>query len=206
MMPVFRGGLYQAPQGCEVDFFFIFELTGCGFKRFCTSAVKEKLFIGNGNGMLQMGGQEYPYQQGDIFNLENTGEKIIVDTSVDSVLIRVGGHWSDPSGDCGVFELDNSEKSENIGDPVDYPRTTNFDNHYHDCDEYWIIFKGDALAVSENKFYHLRKGDCLFTAQGSHHDLPQIFEKIHGVYLETSLKGLKRKGHLWSRTHGPAES
>ena len=39
------------------------------------------------------------------------------------------------------------EDPRDSGDPVDYPKTTGFDNHYHDCDEYWIIYEGSGVAV-----------------------------------------------------------
>jgi mannose-6-phosphate isomerase-like protein (cupin superfamily) len=26
-----------------------------------------------------------------------------------------------------------------------------FDNHYHDCNEYWLVFSGKALVMSEDK-------------------------------------------------------
>jgi mannose-6-phosphate isomerase-like protein (cupin superfamily) len=90
----------------------------------------------------------------------------------------------------------------NIGDPVDYPRTNDFDNHYHDFDEFWIILKGSGLAVSEGVKYKFTGGDIIATRMGDHHDLSEVHEDIHGIYFETSLKGQKRLGHLWEHTHG----
>jgi mannose-6-phosphate isomerase-like protein (cupin superfamily) len=101
--------------------------------------------------------------------------------------------------------MTNCENPHNAGDPVDYPRRTEFDNHYHDCDEYWVIVEGRAVVVSEKKVYILSPGDCLATGMGHHHDLPHVIEPIRGVYFETTLGGQKRLGHLWEHTHGPAE-
>jgi len=39
-----------------------------------------------------------------------------------------------------------------------------------------------------------------------HHELPKIFEEIHGVWFESTLKGKKRKGHLWIHKHGKLTS
>jgi hypothetical protein len=39
---------------------------------------------------------------------------------------------------------------------------------------------------------------------GHHHDFPQVREPVWAVYFETTLRGAKRRGHLWEHTHGPA--
>jgi len=91
------------------------------------------------------------------------------------------------------------------GDPVDYPKDTSFDNHYHDCDEYWIVFDGKGIAVSEGESYEVGPGDCIATGMGHHHDFPQVFEPIRAVYFETTIEGKKRRGHLWNHRHGQAE-
>ena len=121
-----------------------------------------------------------------------------------TVLIRVCGRWGTETGGSGVFTLDNSEPPRNIGDPADYPRTTDFDNHYHDCDEFWILFEGSGLVVSEGVAYEVEAGDCVATRRGHHHDFPRVYETVRGVYVETTLEGEKRVGHLWNHTHGPA--
>jgi len=88
---------------------------------------------------------------------------------------------------------------------VEYPKFTNFDSHYHDSDEYWIVFEGLGIAVTEDKSYKVGPGDCIATGMGHHHDFPQVFEPIRAVYFETTLEGLGRQGHLWEHTHGPAQ-
>ena len=97
--------------------------------------------------------------------------------------------------------MKNSESPINIGDSVNYARRTNFDNHFHDCDECWIIFEGSGVAVSENIEYKFSAGDCILTKAGDHHDIPIVYEEISGVYFESTLKGKKRLGHLWNHTH-----
>ncbi len=113
----------------------------------------------------------------------------------------IQGNWENEIGNYGIFTMENSLKPVNIGDPVDYERETDFDNHYHDCDEYWIILKGSGVAVSEGIKYNFKAGDCIATKAGEHHDLPKVNKKIHGIYFETTLKGEKRLGHLWDHTH-----
>jgi mannose-6-phosphate isomerase-like protein (cupin superfamily) len=61
------------------------------------------------------------------------------------------------------------------------------------------------VVVSEGKAYEVAPGDCLATGMGHHHDFPRVHEPVKGVYFETTLEGLKRRGHLWNHTHGPAQ-
>src|ERR1700760_1439172 len=108
------------------------------------------------------------------------------------------------NGRAGLFEVQNSDSPKDHDDPGDYVKTTNFDRHYHDCDEYWIVFAGSGLAVSEGKFYQLNPGDCLATGMGHHNDFLNVTEPVRAVYFETTLEGQKRLGHLWNHTHGQA--
>jgi mannose-6-phosphate isomerase-like protein (cupin superfamily) len=206
-MPVFKSGKGLAPAWCEMEYFEIINLTKGRSHVFARSGEKEKLFIGQGQCRIAFADQSVNANKGDVFELSSThGQFQILETySGDTTLIHLYGRWGNDTGGCGVFTLDNSDHPQNIGDPVDYLRTTNFDNHYHDCDEYWIIFVGKGLAVSEGKFYEIGSGDCVATGMGYHHDFPRVFETIRGVYFETTLERQKRLGHLWNHTHGPAE-
>ncbi len=205
-MPIFKCGKGLAPAWCEMDYFEIVKLPVGTSHTFDRIGWKEKLFVGNGQCRLAFADQTIAANEGAVFDLSAAhGQFQVLETYADTTLIHLAGRWGDESGGCGVFTLDNSDHPQNNGDPVDYPRTTYFDNHYHDCDEYWIIFAGRGLAVSEGKYYKISAGDCLATRMGDHHDFPQVFETIRGVYFETTLVGQKRRGHLWNHTHGPAQ-
>jgi mannose-6-phosphate isomerase-like protein (cupin superfamily) len=117
----------------------------------------------------------------------------------------MAGRWGAEVGGSGIFGGSEVADPHDGGDPVDYEKRTGFDNHYHDCDEYWIIFEGRGLAVSEGKPYEVGPGDCVATGMGFHHDLPRVHEPLRGVFFETTLEGQKRLGHLWDHTHGVAE-
>ncbi len=205
-MPVFKSGRGLAPAWCEMQYFEIVKLSHGTSHSFERIGKKEKLFVGEGRCRLVVAGQTMTANEGDVFELNTSREEIqVLETFADTTLIHLAGRWGEETGGCGVFTLDNSNHPQNLGDVVDYPRTTNFDNHYHDCDEYWIIFAGKGLAVSEGQFYEIGAGDCLATGMGHHHDFPRVFETIRGVYFETTLEGQKRLGHLWNHTHGPAQ-
>jgi mannose-6-phosphate isomerase-like protein (cupin superfamily) len=76
-------------------------------------------------------------------------------------LILIEGNWGDEIGYSDFFTMQNSDSPKNDGDPVEYSRRTDFDNHYHDFDEVWVILEGEAVAYSEGKQYRLKAGNCL---------------------------------------------
>jgi mannose-6-phosphate isomerase-like protein (cupin superfamily) len=58
------------------------------------------------------------------------------------------------------------------------PRTGRFDCHYHDCNEYWLIFKGKAKVMSEGKEYYVKPGDIVCTRTGDEHDVLEVYEDL----------------------------
>jgi mannose-6-phosphate isomerase-like protein (cupin superfamily) len=118
-----------------------------------------------------------------------------------AVLVALEGTWGDETGKSGVFDPEDIP-SPVEGDPAPYEKTTLFDNHYHDCDEYWVIVEGRGVGVSEGVQHELGPGDCLATRMGDHHDFPLVRERVTAVFFETTLRGRRRLGHLWTHTHG----
>jgi mannose-6-phosphate isomerase-like protein (cupin superfamily) len=121
-----------------------------------------------------------------------------------ATVIRMWGRWGNDTGGLGLFGVREVDDPRDGGDPVDYPKRTTFDAHFHDCDEYWIIFEGHGIAVSEGVSYEVGRGDCIATGMGHHHDFPEAREPVRAVFFETTMEGAKRRGHLWEHTHGPA--
>lgn len=93
----------------------------------------------------------------------------------------------------------------NEGTKADYYRNTFFDNHYHDFDEYWIIWEGSGVVQTEGKLIEVEPGDCVCTGMGHHHDFPIVHSLVSSVALETEPEGQKRPKHLWEHVHGKAE-
>jgi len=72
-----------------------------------------------------------------------------------------------------------------------------FDDHFHDADEYWLIFEGRALVRSEGVEYEVGPGDVVCTKMGDNHDVVRVLEApLKGFYIEDELRGRKRPGHL----------
>jgi quercetin dioxygenase-like cupin family protein len=203
-MPLIKQNDINFPDWCEVEYYDILELKKNEIFSLNKKSTKEKLFICEGECILTLDENKTHVFEKDIIDLTRINIKSIEAVS-NSVIILIGGHWGDELGNADVFTLDQAENPFNEGDPVDYNRNTYFDNHYHDFDEYWIIYKGSGTAVSENIFYDVNAGDCIATKMGDHHDFPIVKEKIHAVYFETTLKGEKRLGHLWEKSLNEVE-
>ena len=169
------------------------------FKRYqlqpLTKYAKTILFIVDGAAEISDGTGEKIVFAGDVW--EPFSEVVWIEPKPLVELFQISGNWSNDRGSCGVFKLERSEQAHNDGDPADYDRNTVFDNHFHDCDEYWFIIKGKGMVVSEGESYAVQAGDCVITPAGEHHDFPIVYEPILAVWFEGSLKGKKRPGHLY---------
>lgn len=203
-MPVFTSGEGRAPAWCQMQYFDIVELQPGQQHRYERQGKKEKLIVGRGRCRVALAGREVLAEEKAQLDL-GEGCFAVVQVEERTALVRMCGDWGDEVGGAGVFTGSNSEKPQNPGDRVEYPKFTNFDCHYHDCDEYWILFEGSGLAYSEGVPYLVGPGDCVATGMGHHHDLPRVDAPIRAVYFETTMEGQKRRGHLWDHTHGKAQ-
>ncbi|MDQ5851656.1 MAG: hypothetical protein M3380_06185 [Chloroflexota bacterium] len=205
-MPVFKSGPGLAPAWCEMTYFEIVELQPGARHAFKWIGRKEKVIVGKGRCRVSVAGRSMDVERGAQLDLRAAEEAlVVVEVLADTTLVRMCGHWGETLGGSGLFTVARSEHPHDVGDPVPYPKTTNFDCHYHDCDEYWILFEGSGTAVSEGNAYVVGAGDCVATGMGHHHDFPDVAERVQAVYFETTLAGQQRVGHLWDHTHGRAQ-
>jgi mannose-6-phosphate isomerase-like protein (cupin superfamily) len=190
-MPVFQSGEGQAPAWCELSYFDIVRLGPGQSHRYGRKGPKEKLIVGEGKCALKAGDVEVVAGEHGQFDLQPGDPPYeVVRAQASTVLVRMAGRWGDEVGGSGIFMV-----TENGA----------FDNHYHDCDEYWIVFSGRGVAMSEGREYDVGPGDCVATGMGWHHDFPIVHEPVKAVFFETTIEGQKRAGHLWEQEHGPAE-
>jgi mannose-6-phosphate isomerase-like protein (cupin superfamily) len=71
-----------------------------------------------------------------------------------------------------------------------------FDCHYHDCDEYWLIFTGKGKVLSEGREYYVMPGDIVCTRAGVEHDVLEVYEGLEAFWFEDATPGGGRVGHL----------
>jgi mannose-6-phosphate isomerase-like protein (cupin superfamily) len=203
-MPVLKKRTKAMPTWCELEYFDIIELPSGATYTLPRAGQKQKLIVGKGRCRLALDGESKLVETGA--NLDWQSDALQVEEVLEPVvLVYMAGRWGQETGGSGLFKFANSDAPQDRGDPVPYAKATNFDCHYHDCDEYWIFFEGSVIAVSEGKRYEVGAGDCVATGMGHHHDIPQVFEPGRAVYFETTLEGQKRRGHLWDHTHGVAQ-
>jgi mannose-6-phosphate isomerase-like protein (cupin superfamily) len=104
---------------------------------------------------------------------------------VDSTVVRglspdARPEWSDVTS-AGVFRVEPNGR---------------FDRHYHDCDEYWLIFTGRARAVVGSRTYPIGPGDIVCTPTGTEHDIVGVYETLEGFWFESRMPPGGRVGHL----------
>ena len=204
-MPVFRSGEGRAPAWCELAYFEIITLAPGQTHAFPRRGLREKLIVGGGACRIAFDGRTVDATARTNLDLASGSAQFeVLEVAEETTLIHMYGRWGDETGGSGVFGVVRPEEFKPRGDDVDYPKETNFDNHYHDCDEYWIIFQGRGVAVSEGRSFEVAPGDCVATGRGHHHDFPIVHEPVKSVYFETTMEGRKRRGHLWNKEHGPA--
>ena len=75
-------------------------------------------------------------------------------------------------------------------------RDGRFDCHFHDCDEYWLVYKGKAKVMSEDQEYYVGPGDIVCTRAGDEHDVLEIYEDLEAFFLEDATPAGGRTGHL----------
>jgi mannose-6-phosphate isomerase-like protein (cupin superfamily) len=205
-MPILRKGECKLPDWCELESYQILELAPGQKRAFARSGERERVVVSSGICSISSTGGTVSGSKGSIVEVWQPGDQLKIDEIVEAVkLVHLSGHWKSETGGCGLFQVNISSDPKDCGDPFGYSKYTNFDRHYHDCDEYWILLDGSGVAISENVAYRVGRGDCLITGMGHHHDFPEVFEPVRAVYFETSLEGKKRTGHLWEHTHGKAD-
>jgi mannose-6-phosphate isomerase-like protein (cupin superfamily) len=71
-----------------------------------------------------------------------------------------------------------------------------FDCHYHDFEEYWLIYKGKAKVRTEGREFYVMKGDIVCTQAGDEHDVIEVYEDLEAFWFEGALPPGGRVGHL----------
>lgn len=207
-MPVFTSGKHQAPSWCEMEQFEFIELQPGESRQLSREGAKEEILVCSGAVTAVSGGVSCPLGEGqkmDINTSEQPGYQLTTPDWCSATIFRATGRWNSITS-SGIFSVRTMTPPAD-DTPYHYEKTTGFDNHYHDCDEYWIFFEGRCRVVSEGKFYDVGPGDCLATGMGWHHDVERVLgdiEPVRAIWFEGTLEGAKRRGHLWEPAHGSA--
>jgi mannose-6-phosphate isomerase-like protein (cupin superfamily) len=71
-----------------------------------------------------------------------------------------------------------------------------FDRHFHDCDEYWLVFSGRASVLVGSQTYTVGPGDIVCTPTGTEHDVVGVYETLEAFWFESTTLPGGRIGHL----------
>jgi mannose-6-phosphate isomerase-like protein (cupin superfamily) len=88
--------------------------------------------------------------------------------------------WSDVTS-AGVFRVEPGGR---------------FDRHFHDCDEYWLVFAGRARVLVGSATYDVGPGDIVCTETGTEHDVVGVYETLEAFWFEAATPPGGRIGHL----------
>jgi len=75
-----------------------------------------------------------------------------------------------------------------------------FDCHYHDCNEYWLVFEGKAKVMTEGRAFYVKSGDIVCTQAGEEHDVVAVYEDLSAFWFEDATPANGRVGHLHRET------
>jgi mannose-6-phosphate isomerase-like protein (cupin superfamily) len=195
----------RPPAWCELESFEIYDLALSESVEQQVRSPKERLLIAAGTVQLLLGEGSLLLKENQFYDLPTGSAWMLKGASAAAQVVCLSGHWGRELGGCGVFRVENVEHPVHIGDAVSYPKTTTVDPHYHDCDEYWIMLEGSGTVVVGTKTIKAGAGECVPIGMGHHHDMATVDLPVKAVFFETTLEGLKRTGHLWNHTHGPAQ-
>lgn len=205
-MPIFKSGPGQAPKWSELDRFDFVRLEKGQKQVFERLSPKEKMIVVDGRCVLKFGDQQIYAAHGANHDLAGAPDRFeVLDVMKPVILIRFCGRWGEETGGSGLFQVARSDNPKDCGDPVPYPKQTNFDCHYHDCDEVWIVYEGSGEVMTEGKHYPVGPGEGVAIGMGHHHDFPVVHSHVKAIWFETTMEGRKRCGHLYDHTHGKAE-
>lgn len=88
--------------------------------------------------------------------------------------------WSEVTS-AGIFRLEPGHR---------------FDRHFHDCDEYWLVFDGRAKVVVGSRTYTVERGDIVCTETGVEHDVESVDGVLEAFWFEDRTPPGGRIGHL----------
>jgi mannose-6-phosphate isomerase-like protein (cupin superfamily) len=201
MVDVIRQGA-RFPVWSNVKSFSLHEIGPQREEPVAVTGPRARLLVTSGGCQMRQGARSQVLREGQFVALE-PGEAVFAASNPAQAVV-FEGDWGDELGGCGLFRAENMAAPADRGDPVSYPKHTNIDAHYHDCQEFWLLLEGAATVVVDSQHLQMRPGDCLPIPMGAMHDMPDAPQPVKAVYFETTLRGLKRTGHLWQHTHGPA--
>jgi quercetin dioxygenase-like cupin family protein len=147
---------------------------------------KDRIVVISGEVQVQSEHGRFTLHKRDYYDVPPSGATITNSGESMAELARIEGHW------------DHTIRSEicmfQPGNPCDY--------HYHDGDEYWVVFRGHFNIDYHGLEAPVVPGQLLAFGKGYEHGLLGPEEVMQGIVMAMPLEGRKRDGHLNRERNG----
>ncbi len=155
------------------------------------TAPRERIVVIDGEVQVECELGRFHLGRRDFVEVPASGAKVTNVGTSTAELARIAGHWTQViRNEICLFRPDR---------PCDY--------HYHDGDEYWMVFRGHFTLNYDGRAYAMRPGLMLAAGMGFEHGSVQPEEHFEAVVMAMQLEGQRRDGHLLRELHGaPAKN
>ncbi|HEY2655656.1 MAG TPA: hypothetical protein VGI55_07690 [Solirubrobacteraceae bacterium] len=147
---------------------------------------KDRIVVISGEVQVQSEHGRFTLDKRDFYDIPASGATITNTGESMAELARIEGHW------------DHTIRSEicmfRPGNPCDY--------HYHDGDEYWVVFRGHFNIDYHGLKASVQPGQLLAFGKGYEHGLLDPEEVMQAIVLAMPLEDRKRDGHLNRERNG----
>jgi mannose-6-phosphate isomerase-like protein (cupin superfamily) len=156
------------------------------FRELKPTSPRERLVVLHGEVTVECEFGRFTLKRRDFVEIPQSGARVTNAGNSSAELARIAGHWQQViRNEICLFRPDR---------PCDY--------HYHDSDEYWMVFRGHFTLNYDGNEYELRPGLMLAAGMGFEHGSVAPEEHFEAVVIATQLEGQLRDGHLVRDRHG----
>ena len=147
---------------------------------------KQRLVVLSGEVQVESAVGRVTLHKRDYFDIPEGGANL---TNIGTSMAEIGhvlGHWKNTiRNEICMFRPEN---------PCDY--------HYHDGDEYWVIFRGHFTLDYNGRKVPVGPGTLLAAGAGYEHGALAPEEVMNGIVMAMPLEGQERDGHLNREKNG----
>lgn len=147
---------------------------------------KDRITVVSGQVEVQSEHGRFTLHKRDYYDVPASGATVTNSGQSMAELVRVMGHW------------DHTVRNEicmfRPGNPCDY--------HYHDGDEYWVVFRGHVTLDYNGMRVPVGPGELLAAGKGIPHGCLDPEEAMNAIVMAMPLEGPKRDGHLNHKNQG----
>jgi mannose-6-phosphate isomerase-like protein (cupin superfamily) len=147
---------------------------------------RERITVIDGEVSVESELGRFTLKRRDFVEIPQSGAKVTNIGTSTAEFARVAGHWSSViRNEICLFRPDR---------PCDY--------HFHDGDEYWMVFRGHFTLNYDEHEYAMQPGLLLAAGMGFEHGAVNPEEHFEAIVMATQLEGQHRDGHLVRELHG----